>query len=463
MFMKIKVEKLIFITSLFSIHLIPFAHSFIFETMPILLLIFCFFCLVSSDKKIIYGILKKNRYIKLLIIFLILIYLSDFNFFNGKEIEIIKYLVGPFIFLSFIRIKKYFGINELILFGIFILLLYLIFKFQIPFLFENSCKSLEFFIARLNCDTVINTRNIQNPFLITPEPSYLSLMLCFFLILLSIYKKNASKNKKLIIFFIEISTCIIIFDTSSRIGYFFLMFYILISILKNKIILILFLLTIFLSLLLHNENIINKLFNIETNSNNLNYLHDKIDNNQDIISRKILNLNRIIKDYFNEENTASEHYSFLNRINNFEPTGFIRVLHNYLGLMGFLSNPFGNGIGSYPNVWGQYIIEDKKFIEILKKNEVTKEWFKEGIVNKKQYIQNYFFSVLHDGGFIPSILLLILFLNILKKTFDKKDPSLYLMLFYTVIAFFFQSPITSPYPWIVMALIYHNNKRQISI
>ena len=462
MFMKIKVEKLIFIISLFSIHLIPFAHSFIFETMPILLLIFCLFCLVSSDKKIIYGILKKNKYITLLIIFLILIYLSDFSFFNGKEIEIIKYLVGPFIFLSFIRIKKYFGINELILFGIFILLLYLIFKFQIPFLFENSCKSLEFFIARLDCDSVINTRNIQSPFLITPEPSYLSLMLCFFLILLSMYKKNASKNKKLIIFFIEISTCIIIFDTSSRIGYFFLMLYILINILKNKIILILFLLTISLSLLLHNENIINKLFNVETNSNNLNYLHDKIDSNQDIISRKILNLNRIIKDYFNEENTASEHYSFLNRINNFEPTGFIRVLHNYLGLMGFLSNPFGNGIGSYPNVWGQYV-EDKKFIEILKKNEVTKEWFKEGIVNKKQYIQNYFFSVLHDGGFIPSILLLILFLNILKKTFYKKDPSLYLMLFYIVIAFFFQSPITSPYPWIVMALIYHNNKRQISI
>jgi hypothetical protein len=460
--MKFKVENLIFITSLFSIHLIPFANLFIFETMPILLLIFCLYCLVSSDKKIIYDILKKNKHITLLIIFLILIYFSDFSFFNGKEIEIIKYLIGPLIFFSFIRIKKYFGIDELILFGIFILLLYLILKFQIPFLFENSCKFLEFFLARLDCDNFMNTRNIQAPFLITPEPSYLSLMLCFFLILLFKYKKNASKNKKLIIFFIEIAICMIIFDTSSRIGYFFLIFYILINILKNRIIRILFLLTIFLSLLLSNEYIINKLFNIETNSKNINYLYDEINNDQQVISsRKFLNLDRITIHYLNEEKAASEDYYFFKLISDFEPTGFIRVLHNYLGLAGFLSNPFGNGIGSYPNIWVQYI-EDKKIIEILKKNEVTKEWFKEGFENKKQYIQNYFFSVLHDGGFIPAIILLIIFFNILKKTFYKKDPFLYLMLIYIFISFFFQSPITSPYPWIVLALIYHDNKTQIS-
>ena len=61
-------------------------------------------------------------------------------------LELFKILIGPFIFISYPKIKKYFGVNELILFGLFITILYLIFKFKVPYLFDYSCETLEFLL-----------------------------------------------------------------------------------------------------------------------------------------------------------------------------------------------------------------------------------------------------------------------------------------------------------------------------
>ena len=90
---------------------------------------------------------------------------------------------------------------------------------------------MEFFIARLDCS---NTINLNRPFLITPEPSYLSLMLCFYLIILNYFKRSKDYLKKNILF-IEILMCFLIYSTSSRVGLMFLFLYLIYKIYILKI------------------------------------------------------------------------------------------------------------------------------------------------------------------------------------------------------------------------------------
>ena len=183
--MSIKLNKLFFIFSVFSIHLVLFAKSFNFETFPILLILFCLYIFLFKNFSSKFF-LNHNKFILLLIIYLCLFHLS--NLFENS-VELIKYLIGPSIFLFFFYFKKYFGFNEILLFGLGMILLYLIFIFKIPILFNLSCNSLEFFIGRLHCENPIN---LNRPFLITPEPSYLALMLSFYLIIFNHLKREKS-------------------------------------------------------------------------------------------------------------------------------------------------------------------------------------------------------------------------------------------------------------------------------
>lgn len=366
-------------------------------------------------------------------------------------IELIKYLIGPTIILFYSQLKKYFGFNEIILFGIGIILLYFIFYFKIPILFETSCGTLEFFIKRLDC---LNTQNLNRPFLISPEPSYLALMLSFYLIILNHFKGNINENKKKILtYFIELLICFIIYQTSSRVGLMFLISYLvykiyLLKIYKNYLIIIsIFVITIF--------------FTIFTNTNL---------NNQNLISsRSILNIDNIGSRFskllspvtaINCDVIYTCYYdsNLFSIINVSEPTGFVRIFHTTLAIKGsYKNNFFGYGYGAYSNIWYQHA-KDFDYTHLIKINEVMSKWYP-NIENKKQYIQNYFFSILHDGGIIPAILLIILIIKSLVNIIQKKYIFGYIILFYVLTTFFFQSTITSPYPWLALALILFGNKK----
>ena len=455
--MNIKVDKIYFLFFLFSIHLIPFASFFSFETAPLLLIIFCILKFLYSDENLSI-LLSKDKLILLFFTSILLIFLSDVFLLQYNFLELFKILIGPFIFISYPKIKKYFGVNELILFGLFIIILYLIFKFKVPYVFDYSCGTLEFFIKRLSCE---NSVNLSTPFLIASEPSYLSLMLIFYLLILIFFSNNVPKSKKIIIKTLELLILIIIYETNSRIGTLFIIFYttyyIIISS-KVRFISLIFLILISASFItqLHSYKVIGY-----TQPKN-DYINSEgiIQNDEKylISSRRILNFNEFIKI---DRNDVNFQHSFLEIFSKVEPTGFIRILHNYLSVLAFVNEPMGYGIGSYPLIWFKHV-DQYNLDNTIKKNEVIKNWYDQGIQYKKQYIQNYFFTILHDGGLFPSIFFLIILFNCFYKALKSKLPIYYLFSSYLIICFFFQSNITSPYPWIILAMIYYQ-KPQINL
>ena len=71
-----------------------------------------------------------------------------------------------------------------------------------------------------------------------------------------------------------------------------------------------------------------------------------------ISSRRILNFNEFIKI---DRNDVNFQHSFLEIFSKVEPTGFIRILHNYLSVLAFVNEPMGYGIGSYPLIWFKHV------------------------------------------------------------------------------------------------------------
>ncbi len=447
--MNIKVDKIYFLFFLFSIHLIPFASSFTFETAPLLLIIFCIIKFLYSGENLSIQ-LSKDKLILLFFTSILLIFLSDVFLLQYSLLELFKILIGPFIFISYPKIKKYFGVNELILFGLFIIILYLIFKFKVPYLFDYSCGTLEFFIKRLSCE---NSINLSTPFLIASEPSYLSLMLSFYLLVLIFFSNNVPKSKKIIIKFLELLIIIIIYETNSRIGTLFIIFYLAYYLMissKIRFISLIFFILVSLSFItqFHSYKLMGetKLINDYINSEGI------VQNDEKYLvsSRRILNFNEFIKIDKTDINFQG---SFLDIFSKVEPTGFIRILHNYLSFLAFMKEPMGYGIGSYPLIWFKHV-DQNNLDNTIKKNEVIKNWYDQGIENKRQYIQNYFFTILHDGGLLPSVVFLMILFISFYKALKSKLPIYYLFSSYLIICFFFQSNITSPYPWIILAMIY---------
>ena len=113
-------------------------------------------------------------------------------------------------------------------------------------------------------------------------------------------------------------------------------------------------------------------------------------------------------------------------------------------------------MGSYANIWHDHA-KSYEVLDIIKTNEVMQKWFP-NIENKKQYVQNYFFSVIHDAGIIPAMLISILIIKALTIIIKRKYFFGYVILGYVLVAFFFQSPITSPYPWLALALLYQRKQ-----
>ena len=98
--MDIKLNKLFFVFCVFSIHLIPFASKFTFETFPILIILFSAFIFFFKNKKFS-NYNKNKKYIFFLVAYLLLFYLVNLFGYNNSTIELIKYLIGPLIFLSY--------------------------------------------------------------------------------------------------------------------------------------------------------------------------------------------------------------------------------------------------------------------------------------------------------------------------------------------------------------------------
>ena len=173
-----------------------------------------------------------------------------------------------------------------------------------------------------------------------------------------------------------------------------------------------------------------------------------------IDSRKLLNIGKIYKHF----NYSPLNINFLSNMSINEPSGFIRIFHNYLSLKASHENKFlGYGYGSYQKLWFKHA-EKFNVDDLTKTNEIMSKWYP-NIENKKQNVQNYFFSILHDCGVIPALLILFIILKSLQNIIVSKNKFGYVILVYVILTFFLQSAITSPYPWMALSIISFNIKR----
>lgn len=417
--------------SIFSIYLIPFANKVSFETFPILLLILSIL-VIFSDNIFIIKIDKIQKITGSLILFIILSYVYNLPSTDISFLDLIKYLIGPIIFMSSFKIIKYLNLRFIYYLSVFLILLYFVLKFKIPIFFEINCNLLEFFIARYDCS---NFENLKNPFLVTPEPSYLALYLGFILLIINLFKNEKIYVKNSIKFLIiQILLTLIIYETHSRIGFIiiiilFLNYFFQYKKFKHILAILALLYSIFI-------------FNIDS-------------------SRTLGRIILIKEEIKNENITKNLNFKHLvNQINKYEPTGAIRLLHNALSVYGFYKSNiiFGNGPGSYSKKWYNDYSNELNLHNALKTNEVIGKW---DLKFKKQYAQNYFFSILHDGGLIVSIIFLYLiflgFTNITKLNY-KNNLSIFL---YILLCLFYQSQITNPMPWLALSLLLYKKDQKL--
>ncbi len=432
--------------SIFLIYLIPFSESqkINFETFPILLLL--------SSMLIIFYIkkLKFDKNEKLVLLFILsLIFVFSLHLFKFEKVStllFIKILVCPIIFLSAYQIIRNINIFHLSSITIFLFTIFLTFKLKPPYIFEKVCDFLSFFIGRLQC---INTNNLDKPFLITPEPSYLSMM-CFFLIILiefCILKYSRLKNHKLNFYSkfisLQILLVIIMLSTDSRSAYLFLipLFLFKIFLITKKFIPILFVILI-LSIPLINISRINHL--TEDITITLKKTFEKKD-------KKIVRMPNSVITYNNFD-------YFLAISNHLEPTGMFRINLNILSIYGFLNSNIliGNGSGFFKNNW-QKIADKNNYTRIMmNNNEVVLRW--KDFYTKKQNPQNYFFLILSDYGMVPILILMVLIFKTFKNCSKKTLTLDICAIIFLVYSFFYQGQITNPHQWIILSLMLNKQK-----
>ena len=429
--------------SLFLIYLVPFAKkiNFNFETFPAIAL-FLSLLIILFFKDLIID--KNNKIIFLLMLSFIFIFVIQiFYIKNVSYVTLLKVLICPIIFLTSNIILKNVSFKNICLVVFSLIGLFLIFKLKPPYIFEISCNSISFFIGRLDCT---NLSNLQKPFLITPEPSYLSMMSFFLIIIIEfLYLKNA-KRKKLNYYIkctsLQILLLFLMIQTDSRSIYVFIIPFILTKILAiNKKffpIIIIFLVTIF-------------------SATNVSRINNVFDDARIILQDITLNKNENVRKNPQSIDKYNSFMYFLATANHLEPTGMLRVNLNLLSINGFLnSNIFlGNGSGSFKDNWQVYA-DKTKLTKIMKnENEVIKKW--DNYYDKEQSPQNYFFLVLHDFGIIPIFIILLLLLKSVKN-FDKKTITIDLpILFFVIYCFFYQGQITNPHHWIILSLMLNKN------
>jgi len=427
---KLSRKSLLINFSIFSIYLIPFANKVSFETFPLLLIV-CSILIIFSNKMFKRNLDKIQISALLLLMFICLSFLYNLPSNNIALLELIKYLIGPIILFSSHQIIKNLNIKFVYYLSFFLIFLYFLLKFNVPILFNFACDFLEFFIARYDCS---NFDNLKSPFLITPEPSYLALFLGFIILIINLMKKNQNYKKNLHNFLIiEFLLLFIILDTQSRIGYivlFILFFnYFFLNNYFKYLLTILVVIYITFIFQLDKSRTIGRLISIQ---NSMDYIQ---------LSRNV------------------DSKTLIEQINYSEPTGAIRIIHNLLSVYGFYNSDiiYGHGPGSYSKKWFNDYSNRLNLQDILKKNEVMSRW---DLPNKKQYVQNYFFSILHDCGLIVSLLFLYLVYLGFKNIIKSNNKIYYCLFAYIILCFFYQTQITNPMPWLGLSILLYANKKK---
>jgi hypothetical protein len=405
---RLEINNLLFI-SFFTIffHLIPIGV----ETQPFLSVIIALLLFFSSNDS---GFIFKKDvvflYFLIFVLFAYSFYQLTFYYSFIPVLEFFKYLIGPIIFLAlrkstFVISYKIFKIIVYIL--LFFGLLNLILPSMYEFVFGNI-------IPRFKGNAPGGIRGIT---ILTPEPSY---FVVFQIILLTIIEKQlAYKNLSLLeskkLIYLKILVLLLSLFTKSAYVLILGLIFSLPSKINIKKLLKILLISFLLLLLLLNFFSENRLFQI------VNLLYELV---------------------------SEGDFDFISFLFKQESSGGTRLIVNFLAIFSIFINPFGSGLGSFSEMidfYSNYYNMDISAHEVLG-----------GDLLGKIYPQTYFANLCNDIGVFSLLLFPIIFLNNdnSNKSYNlKRNISLFALVF-------FQSQITNPAFWFLMAIskIPHDKK-----
>lgn len=381
------------------------------ETQPLIAFIFALMILMNGDHD--FSIIKRDVFFVYILMFFIVVYFFFtliYHHWFSAFIDLLKYLIGPIIYLA---LRRY---NHKISLKTVTTVVIMLSSIALFILLLPSVAQMVFYFIVSRSEN-ISGNDFRGISILTPEPSYFSVFEIILLIEIEYKLSELSlsiKDRKHLKM-LKVVVIILTFLTKSVLGIFVAIIFILpsFSIKKGLITFLLISGSVFLG------------FMIYTNFFPTSRLSQVVSTFTFLIS--------------------GEDFSLLDLIFIQESSGGARVILNFFGFASVIQHPFGSGLGSFPSMlkgYGDYFNLDLASHDVLSISD-----------HIKFYPQTYLANLVNDMGVFAFILLPILFLNnnSKNKNFSSKRALCLLLMV------FFQSQITSPAFWYVMAISKNSN------
>ena len=381
------------------------------ETQPLIALIFALLILVHG--KYDFTLIKRDVFFVYVLIFIILVYFFYtllYHHWFSAFVDLLKYLVGPLIYLALRRYPHKVSIKTITI------VVVMLSSVALFILLLPSVAQMVFYFIISRAEN-ISGNEFRGISILTPEPSYFSVFEIILLIEienklsdLSMSLKDRKRLKML-----KTVVIILTFLTKSVFGIFIAVLFLFpsFSIKKGLITFLGIASAIFIGFMIYT--------NVFPESR---------------ISQVISTVQFLL--------TGGD-FSLLDLVFIQESSGGARIILNFFGFASIVQHPFGSGLGSFPSLlqgYGDYFELDLASHDVLSLAD-----------HIKFYPQTYLANLVNDIGVFAFILIPILFVNndnSNKNFSSKKGICLLLMIF-------FQSQITSPAFWFVMAISKNNN------
>ena len=312
-----------------------------------------------------------------------------------------KYALGPIVFFvvyRYISFPSLRVIKSVIFLNCFLLIASYIYGFnEIAHIFQSVYGRY----------TAFNT--LRGFSFFSVEPSYAATYLFFILFFLYWYQRMGAINPLLSMVVLFLLLC-----TKSLLGFGYIFIY-LVSFLKLKLFFVPFYLVLLPSVI---------------------YIFS-------LISERIEKITKIGTELFY---TSSSFTDFIVNISLFEPSGSNRFIVNFISYAGGFFSFLGNGLGSFSSTW--YLWASYFNMNFLSEHAVLGEDY---IYKNEIPVQTYLGSLIYDTGLVGLIWFSLFFGSVFFSV-SKTDKKSALLLFLTLLVFqFFQSQVTSPIFWTIIA------------
>lgn len=339
--------------------------------------------------------------------FVILSYgIIGFIYSPSSALEMIKYLIGPFILMTLLHFNADF--NPKIILASILIVFFLTIAVMLHF--GPVISFLKLFIARNQFN--FGFRGISA---ITAEPSYFAPFIMLFIVLLLDLKSNSLiEKRKFLVYMLMVSVMglLTLSAYSLLVLLFFWLFYLWNT---NKFIVI-----VFVGLVL------------------IIFLFPEI-----LPENRVTQIIQFIKQLFSGDN-------FLNVLLFYDPSGSTRLILNAIGIINIFIHPFGTGYNSF----GSNIVSNSSILNI----DVNSHEVISAMNYDRAYAQTYYANIANDIGLFSLLMVYLFFSNGIKNNPIFKNT----VFVFFILFFMFQIQITNPVPWIILYICVKKRRSNVA-